>query len=193
MWQTPRLTIRQLRPDDWKDLHALQGDPEATKFIGGPWSPDKTREVANRIVAAYPDKPLEWFAVADRSTDRVLGVCWLGQLNPKWCDALGWGPEIELGYRFARPFWSRGYATEAGDAMLRRGFSELGLKTIVAIVDALNPASERVMQKLGMTRAADGERDGITLRGYRIDRDAFLAQGAIAANPEAGSPTAGSD
>ena len=102
MWQTPRLSIREFRTDDWQDLHALQGDPEATKFVGGPWSPEKTREVTDRIVEAYPDKPLEWFAVADRSTDRVLGVCWLGQLSPKYCEALGWGPEIELGYRYAR-------------------------------------------------------------------------------------------
>ncbi len=176
MWQTSRLVIRRFRPDDWEDLHALQGDPEATKFIGGPWTAAKTREVTAHIAAAYAENELEWFAVADRGTDCVLGVCWLGRLNPKWGDALGWGPEIELGYRYARAHWDRGFATEAGHAMLRRGFRELGLETVVAIVDVLNPASERVMQKLGMTLVARGERDGITLRGYRIDRDAFLSR-----------------
>ena len=184
MWQTPRLNIRALRLDDWEDLHALQGDPEATKFIGGPWSADKTRDVTRRIVEAYPHKPLEWFAGADRSTDRVMGVCWLGQLNPNWCEALGWGPEIELGYRYARPYWNRGYATEAGHAMLRRGFHELGLESIVAIVDVLNPASERVMQKLGMALEAHGQRDTIRLRGYRINRDGFIERGGNEAGPD---------
>jgi RimJ/RimL family protein N-acetyltransferase len=186
MWHTPRLSIRPFRSDDWQDLHALQGDPEATKYIGGPWSAEKTREVTSRIIEAYASKPLEWFAVADRATDRVLGVCWLGQLNPKWCNALGWGPQIELGYRYARAHWNCGYATEAGGAMLRRGFVELGLETIVAIVDVLNPASERVMQKLGMTPVAHGVRDGITLRGYSIVRDAFRMRDRTAAEAEAG-------
>jgi RimJ/RimL family protein N-acetyltransferase len=175
MWQTPRLNIRHLRIDDWADLHALQGDPEATRFIGGPWSAQKTREVIGRIIEAYPTNPLEWFAVADRSTDRVMGVYWLGPLSREWCEPLGWGQEIQLGYRYARSAWNRGFATEAGHAMLRRGFVELGLETIVAIVDVLNPASERVMQKLGMTLVAHGTRDDITLRGYRINRDAFLS------------------
>jgi len=184
MWQTPRLTIRQFRSDDWEDLHVLQGDPEATKYVGGPWSVEQTREAIGRTMEAYATKSLAWFAVADRVTDRVFGVCWLGQLKPKWCDTLGWGPEIELGYRYARAYWNRGFATEAGHAMLRRGFGELGLERVVAIVDVLNPASERVMQKLGMTLVAQGTRDGIMLRGYRIDRATFLSRDRIAAEPE---------
>ena len=52
MWQTSRLNIRQFRIDDWQDLHALQGDPEATRFLGGPWSEEKTREVTARIIGA---------------------------------------------------------------------------------------------------------------------------------------------
>lgn len=175
MWQTPRLTIRQFLLSDWQDLYALQGDPEATKYIGGPWSAEKTREVIAGIVEAYPTKPLEWFAVADRHTDRVLGVCWLGQLSSKWCDALGWGPEIELGYRYAQAYWNRGIATEAGFAMLHRGFFELGLLRVVAIVDVRNPGSARVLHKLGMTQVAKGSCDGITLYGYCLDRDTFLS------------------
>jgi [ribosomal protein S5]-alanine N-acetyltransferase len=170
MWHTPRLTIRRFRPEDRPDLHALQGDPEATRFVGGPWAPAQTRETLERIVANYASTELEWLAVADRQTDRVLGVCWLNELASRWCDALGWGPEIQLGYRYAREHWDKGYATEAGRAMLRRGFDELGLESIVAIVDVRNEASERVLQKLGMRQVANGECGEISLRGYRIDR-----------------------
>jgi RimJ/RimL family protein N-acetyltransferase len=167
---TPRLLIRHFRVDDWRDLHRMQGDPQATAFIGGTWPELKCREVIARSVAAYPTNPWEWWAVADRGTDRVLGACWLGPLNRKWCEALGWGEEIELGYRYAKEHWGKGYATEAARAMLDRGFGELGLRRIVGIVDIRNTASERVLQKLAMRATGTGTHDDVTIRGYRLDR-----------------------
>jgi len=169
---TTRLLIRHFRADDWRDLHRLQGDPQATAFIGGTWTEQKCREMVARSVAAYPSNLWEWWAVADRQTDRVLGACWLGPLNRRWCEALGWGEEIELGYRYAREHWGKGYATEAARAMLGRGFDDLGLRRIVAIVDVRNAASERVLQKLGMRPAEIGAHDGVTIRGYRLERAA---------------------
>ena len=58
----------------------------------------------------------------------------------------------ELGYWIGRPYWGRGYCTEAAGEMLRYGFEELGLHRILARHFGLNPASGRVMQKIGMTR-----------------------------------------
>jgi RimJ/RimL family protein N-acetyltransferase len=175
MWQTSRLTIRELRVDDWSDLHELQGDPQATQFVGGPWTPEKTQRVTKLIVASYPTNPWEWLAVADRQTDAVLGVCWLGNLNEKWCRVLGWQPSIELGYRLARRHWGKGYATETARAMLYRGFRELGLKRIVAIVDILNNPSERVLNKLGMRYAATGVHSDVTVCAYEMDLDGYVA------------------
>jgi RimJ/RimL family protein N-acetyltransferase len=56
----------------------------------------------------------------------------------------------ELGYWIGRPYWSRGYATEAARAVLRHGFVTLGLHRIHARHMARNPASGRVLHKLGM-------------------------------------------
>ena len=58
----------------------------------------------------------------------------------------------ELGYWIGVPWWNRGYATEAGRALLDFGFGTLGLHRIMAHHMMRNPASGRVMQKLGMTR-----------------------------------------
>ena len=60
----------------------------------------------------------------------------------------------ELGYWIGVPFWNRGYATEAAEAVMRFGFDELGLNRIQAGHFARNPASGRVMEKLGMTLEA---------------------------------------
>lgn len=57
----------------------------------------------------------------------------------------------ELGYWVGRPYWGRGYVTEAAAAVMKHGFEVLGLNRIEAHHLSRNPASGRVMQKLGMT------------------------------------------
>lgn len=72
----------------------------------------------------------------------------------------------ELGYMVAREYWNRGCCTEAVRAVMGYGFSVLGLSRIQAMHFPRNPASGRVMQKLGMT----GE--GL-LRRYVCNRGVF--------------------
>lgn len=57
----------------------------------------------------------------------------------------------ELGYWIGVPYWNKGYTTEAARALLEYGFNTLGLNRIQARHMTNNPASGRVMQKLGMT------------------------------------------
>ena len=64
-------------------------------------------------------------------------------------------PCVEIGWRIARPFWGRGYATEAARAALEFGFGRLGLERIVAFTTPANTRSLRVMEKLGMRFAGE--------------------------------------
>jgi ribosomal-protein-alanine N-acetyltransferase len=59
-------------------------------------------------------------------------------------------PAVEVGWRLARPYWNRGYATEAARAVLRFGFDVLGLPEIVSFTAVINQPSRGVMAKLGM-------------------------------------------
>lgn len=58
--------------------------------------------------------------------------------------------KAELGYWIGRQYWCDNYATEAGRAVLEYAFSSLGLNRVYARHLGKNPASGRVMQKLGM-------------------------------------------
>jgi [ribosomal protein S5]-alanine N-acetyltransferase len=56
----------------------------------------------------------------------------------------------EIGYWIGRPYWGHGYASEAATVVVGYGFEQLGLNRIFAKHFATNPASGRVMQKIGM-------------------------------------------
>jgi RimJ/RimL family protein N-acetyltransferase len=72
----------------------------------------------------------------------LLGVC-------------GFVDRAEIGYIFGRAAWGRGIATEAARACLWYGFERLGFEVIGAGAKRENVASLRVIEKLGMRRAAN--------------------------------------
>jgi ribosomal-protein-alanine N-acetyltransferase len=174
--RTPRLTIRPFRPKDLSGLHELQSDPEATRFVGGVWTLGSTRAVLRMIIANYARKHLEWYAVADRKTGALLGVCFLTPLSQRLCDEIDAKAHVELGYRFIRRHWGHGYATEAAEAMLDWGFRKFDLDEIVSIVRPENAASERVLQRLGMRSRQTFHHGAEPIRMYAITRDEFAAR-----------------
>lgn len=64
--------------------------------------------------------------------------------------------EASLAYWIAKPYWGRGFASEAARAMIRHGFEEMGLSAINAGYQGENPASGRVLEKLGFVQAGRG-------------------------------------
>ena len=82
------------------------------------------------------------FAITDKEGGQLLGA-----VSLRIERALR---KAELGYWVGAPYWNRGYATEAAGALLAYGFDELDLNRVAAQHLARNPASGRVMQKLGM-------------------------------------------
>jgi RimJ/RimL family protein N-acetyltransferase len=61
---------------------------------------------------------------------------------------------VELGYRLRRQAWGRGYATEGSRALIRNGFTELGVRRVFATTMAVNLGSRRVLEKAGPAHSA---------------------------------------
>ncbi len=146
--ETERLDLRRFTEADVDDLCDLDGDPEVMRFINGgkPASRDVIRnETLPRFLRAY--ERFEGFGVwaaIERSTGEFLG--WF-EFYP-WKDG---GPdEVELGYRLRRSAWGKGYATEGSRALIRKGFTELGVRRVVAETMVVNAASRRMMEKAGL-------------------------------------------
>ena len=147
--ETERLVLRRFTLDDVDNLVELDSDPEVMHFItGGRATPRE--EIENDLLPWFlhyyegGDRYGFWAAI-EKSTGTFLG--WFhfrpGDGHPS--------DEPELGYRLRRSAWGRGYATEGSRALIRKGFTELGVRRVVASTMVVNTASRRVMEKSGLT------------------------------------------
>jgi len=139
--ETPRLGLRPYDTSDIAELLPLVGSREVaatTLRIAHPYTEEHAR--AFLALADEPDKI--WLAITLRNDGRQIGGIGL-RLEPQHRHA-------ELGYWLGVQYWGLGYATEAAQEMIRYGFQDLGLHRIFASHFAHNPASGRILKKLGM-------------------------------------------
>jgi RimJ/RimL family protein N-acetyltransferase len=147
--ETERLLLSRFTESDVANLRDLDGDPEVMRFVNGgrPVPRDVIRdETLPRFLRAY--ERFEGFGVwatIERSTGEFVG--WF-EFYPR---KDGSPEEVELGYRLRKFAWGKGYATEGSRALIRKGFTELGVQRVVAETMAVNAASRRVMEKSGLT------------------------------------------
>jgi RimJ/RimL family protein N-acetyltransferase len=141
---TERLVLRPFRTDDAPVVQTLAGDfavADTTLNVPHPYLDGMAEEWIAKHGPAWESGALATFAITLRSAG-VVGAISL-TLAPTHCRA-------ELGYWVGRPYWNRGFATEAASAILEFGFTTLELNRIQAMHMTRNPASGRVLQKLGM-------------------------------------------
>jgi RimJ/RimL family protein N-acetyltransferase len=84
--------------------------------------------------------------------------------------------EIEIGYFLKRSAWGNGYATEAAERLLRFAFDESFLKEVVAVIDAENKRSRRVLEKIGFLSTGTRRAYGADLPGFSITSDVYRAK-----------------
>lgn len=147
--ETDRLYLRHFTPDDVDNLVGLDDDPEVMRYLTGGKPTPRSRveqELLPRILAYYDRLPgFGYWAAVEKATGAFVG--WF-HFRPRE-GATGTG-EVELGYRLRRSAWGKGYATEGSRALIRRGFTELGVQRVFAQTMAVNRASRRVMEKCGL-------------------------------------------
>ena len=162
--QTQRLLLRPFVPGDAAAVARLAGDREVaapTLNIPHPYHEADARDWFETHPRDLAEGTGIVLAVTLRPGTTLVGAAGLSSVDRDHSRA-------EIGYWVGRPFWNRGYCTEACRALLDHAFGELGLFRVYASHFATNPASGRVMQKLGMHR--EGLLHGHVLRwGTRHD------------------------
>ena len=138
--RTPRLLLRPGFPEDAPALAMAMADQAIARNLAVvPW-PYALRD-AEAFLASPRDPVLPSLLVFERThgAPELVGSCGLGRR------ASG---AVEMGYWIARPFWGRGFATEACAALIDIARA-LGLRQLEASHFIDNPASARVLDKLG--------------------------------------------
>jgi RimJ/RimL family protein N-acetyltransferase len=161
--ETERLLLREFLPEDAENFFLLNSDPEVIKYTGD--KPFNNIEEAAELVANY-DQYEKYkrgrLTVILKSTNEFLG--WCGLKYHKEEDL------TDIGYRFKKSAWNKGYATESGLASLKYGFDVLALDEIVGHAMHNNLASIRVFEKLNMKYVKDIVCEGHPSVLYKITR-----------------------
>lgn len=144
--QTERLILRPFSLADTADVQRLAGDREVastTLNIPHPYEDGLAEQWIGTHQEQFEQGREVVFAVVLHSERVLIGAIGL-VINQHQ-------ERAELGYWVGKPYWNRGYGTEAARAVLQYGFEVLQLRRIHASHLKRNPASGRVMQKIGMT------------------------------------------
>ena len=159
--ETQRLFLREFRIGDAGPLYEMDRDPEVIRHLGEGLTSLKEAEDLMKNYSQYRRFGMGRWAVVRKRAPVFLGWCGLLYLPDT--------KDVDLGFRFLRKHWGRGYATESARASLGYGFAVLGLKKIVARASKENLASLRVLEKIGLCYTGDAYHDDRTWRLFEIE------------------------
>ena len=142
--RTERLIMRPFQLDDAVNVQQLAGAWEVadtTANLPHPYEDGMAESWIAGHDESFKARETATFAVTLASNGDLVGAIGL---------TMDQGYQGELGYWIGLPYWGNGYCTEAGMALLAFAFHDLKLQRVHARAFKRNPASARVMQKLGL-------------------------------------------
>lgn len=143
---TARLILRPWQEEDARQLFLYAKDPDVGPNAG--WRPHPNAAFSRDIIRTVLSCS-ENYAVCLRTDNKPIGCIGLkltGQTDMTDCP-----DECELGFWVGKPFWGQGLIPEAGEALLRRAFVELGMRAVWCGCYDGNERSARVQEKLGFS------------------------------------------
>ena len=154
--ETTRLRLRPWRDDDREPFAALNADPEVMRLFPARLTRDESDAMVERMMARTQQHGFCFWPVIVRQTSEFAGFCGLNVTQD--IPGLETGT-VEIGWRLARRFWGKGYASESALAWRDHAFTALGLTDIVAFAVPENHASTAVMARIGMHHDGAGDFD----------------------------------
>lgn len=171
--ETERLILRELEYTDEKDLFEMDSDPEVHLFIeNNPVkSIDEITKVIEMLKKQYKENGIARWAVIDKLTNECIGWSGLKYFNQSLNKHNNF---YELGYRFKKKHWGKGFATESSIAILDYGFANLNVDKIFAITDPKNVNSKKVLSKLGFEFQETFDYEGDPTDWFELKKTTWL-------------------
>ncbi|WP_409302770.1 GNAT family N-acetyltransferase [Peribacillus sp. SCS-155] len=142
---TERLVLRGLTLEDAARVEELAGDYQVartTLTIPHPYPEGSAKDFITSITAAAEQGKLVIYAITEKETENLIGIINISLNEPN--------QRGELAYWIGKPYWGKGYGTEAAERLIQLGFENLNLNKIFAASFTDNPGSWRIMEKVGM-------------------------------------------
>lgn len=138
---TQRLVAGPCQPKDREHFVRLERDPDVMRFLNGGGVDDETASTADAPFLMPRGMERDVWTVRRRAGGGFVG--WISLIP-------GEEDSAELGYRLRRTAWGQGFATEMSRVIVHWGFAHAGYSRITAQTMAVNRASRRVLEKIGM-------------------------------------------
>ncbi|MBI2378134.1 MAG: GNAT family N-acetyltransferase [Deltaproteobacteria bacterium] len=165
--ETPRLVMRPFCLEDVVVVHKIYADAEVMKLVGG--DPAQTVEHLyvrlDKLIEHQDRRGFSLWAVIDRESGELVGDAGLFEH--------GGGPEIELGFRFRRDTFGRGFAFEAASKWIELGFAKLTIDRLLGFAAPPNKVGQRTLERLGMSARGMSRRCGRDVVEYQLGRGAY--------------------
>jgi RimJ/RimL family protein N-acetyltransferase len=145
MIQTPRLTLRELTPDDAPFMLELLNSPGWLTYIGDRNVhnvADAKKYLEERTIPSYQKHNFGFYAVELRDAQVVIGTCGIAQRD--------FLHDPDIGFAFLPEYNGQGYALEAAQAVMEFAQQDLGIQRILAFTLPINKPSIRLLEKIGL-------------------------------------------
>lgn len=158
--ETERLVLRPFTVKDAGDVQLLAGErkvADMTLTIPHPYRDGMAESWISTHSDSWENRTAVSYAITIKDSKQLIGTVSLSKIK---------GTYAELGYWIGVPFWNMGYCSEAASALIEFAARAIEVTCVRAVHLTSNPASGRVMQKMGMIHVD---------RGQTLDRDGLMA------------------
>ena len=155
--ETDRLILRLWKSEDLPLFTEMNKDPRVMRYFPAILTDEQTESFYNRIQSEFERNGWGLYAVELKSNGTFIGYVGLHEIG---FDA-DFTPGVEIGWRLATDFHNQGLATEAAKEVLKLA-RQYGLQRLYSFTTKQNAPSERVMQKIGMTKVGEFEHPNLS-------------------------------
>jgi [ribosomal protein S5]-alanine N-acetyltransferase len=162
--ETSRLALLELRPEDLDFVAEMLGNAEVSRYYERRFSREDASAWIDRQLQRYSRDGHGLWLVRERATGAPVGQVGLA------LQEVDGARHPEIGWLLHRPFWGRGYATEAGAATLDAAFHRWRYPRVISLIRPENKPSQRVAERVGLAPGRFVEFHGFTHIMFALSR-----------------------
>jgi RimJ/RimL family protein N-acetyltransferase len=162
--ETERLILRNWIDEDHAPFAALNADPDVMEFFPSTLTKDQSNSMVDRVRGLIDEKGYGFWACEEKLSGQFIGF--VGLNNPEY--ELPFNPCLEIGWRLAKPYWGKGYASEAAKTALQYAFQTLDAAEVVSFTAVINERSSAVMKRLGFLNSNENFKHSALADGHPL-------------------------